>query len=503
MPNYGFLIDQSRCIGCHACTVACKLENAVPLGVFRTWVKYVEKGAFPDTRRYFQVTRCNHCANPPCVYICPTRAMYRRPDGIVEFDPDRCIGCKACMQACPYDAIYIDPENHTAAKCHFCSHRTDLGLEPACVIVCPTHAIIAGDLDDPESEIFRRLAARDASVRRPEQGTRPKLFYIGADEATLSPEAARRDQYIFAEWGPTAYTGPLTPETLAGAPARTVYDVPHERPWHWPVPVYLVTKAAGAGVYFLASLGLALGLFGSEVFFGLGAGLLAAALTAITGLLLVADLARPERFIYVLLKAQPRSWLALGGYILGIFGVWVGLWWVLRLLGLRSVADGLAYPGALLALAAAGYTAFLLGQCEGRDLWQSPLLLPHLLAEALLAGAALLLAGPALGLASGGEGELLRPVFLGALLAHGLFVGAEFAGRHPTLAARLAAKRIIAGPYRGLFWGGAVGAGILLAGTIALLPGPAFWALGGLLSIIGLLAYNWAFIMGPQEIPNS
>ncbi|MGH2544134.1 MAG: 4Fe-4S dicluster domain-containing protein, partial [Ardenticatenaceae bacterium] len=146
--NYGFLIDHRKCIGCHACSTACKSENEVPLGVYRTWVKYVEKGTFPHTRRSFQVTRCNHCANPPCVRICPVTAMYQRADGIVEFDPAVCIGCKACLQACPYDAIYIDPDTGTAAKCHFCSHRTDIGLQPACVVVCPEEAIIAGDLDN-------------------------------------------------------------------------------------------------------------------------------------------------------------------------------------------------------------------------------------------------------------------------------------------------------------------------------------------------------------------
>src|SRR5205814_7501179 len=98
--RYGFVIDQRTCIGCHACTVACKEENRVPLGAFRTWVKYVEKGTFPNTRRYFSVLRCNHCDNAPCVTICPTVALYRRPDGIVDFDGGRCVGCKGCMQAC-------------------------------------------------------------------------------------------------------------------------------------------------------------------------------------------------------------------------------------------------------------------------------------------------------------------------------------------------------------------------------------------------------------------
>jgi Fe-S-cluster-containing dehydrogenase component len=101
------VLDQTKCIGCHACTTACKAENQVPLGVTRTYVKAVEVGTFPQVRRAFQVTRCNQCANPPCVAACPTGAMYQREDGIVDFNKAICIGCKACMAACPYDAIFI------------------------------------------------------------------------------------------------------------------------------------------------------------------------------------------------------------------------------------------------------------------------------------------------------------------------------------------------------------------------------------------------------------
>ena len=94
--KFGFLIDHRKCIGCHACSLACKEEHQVPLGVYRTWVKYVEKGAFPNTRRLFTVLRCNHCEDAPCVTICPVTALYKRSDGIVDFNPETCIGCKAC-----------------------------------------------------------------------------------------------------------------------------------------------------------------------------------------------------------------------------------------------------------------------------------------------------------------------------------------------------------------------------------------------------------------------
>ncbi|MDL5363848.1 polysulfide reductase NrfD [Halalkalicoccus sp. NIPERK01] len=200
ITNYGFVIDNRRCIGCHACTVACKAEHDDPIGVNKTWVKYIEKGEFPNTNRNFSVMRCNHCDDSPCTDVCPVTALWEREDGIVDFDTERCIGCKACMQGCPYDALYIDPETSTAAKCNYCSHRVDSGREPACVTVCPEDAIIAGDTENPETKITETISDQEVQARKPEKGTEPKLFYVDGDEGSLTPgTTAREEHYMWSD----------------------------------------------------------------------------------------------------------------------------------------------------------------------------------------------------------------------------------------------------------------------------------------------------------------
>ncbi|UHQ96278.1 polysulfide reductase NrfD (plasmid) [Natrinema halophilum] len=144
--------------------------------------------------------RCNHCDDSPCTDVCPVTALWEREDGIVDFDPDRCIGCVACMQGCPYDALYIDPETSTAAKCNYCSHRVDAGREPACVTVCPEDAIISGDMEDNDTEITATMSRQEVQARKPEKGTEPKLFYVDGDEGSTTPgTSGREDHYMWSD----------------------------------------------------------------------------------------------------------------------------------------------------------------------------------------------------------------------------------------------------------------------------------------------------------------
>ena len=192
--NLGYLVDLSNCIGCKACEVACKAENNVPLGSWRLRVKYVDAGKYPTVKRAFTPLRCNQCDNAPCERICPVSALHTLENGIVDIDKDRCIGCAACIIACPYGAIYMDPVTHTADKCNFCAHRIEGGLQPACVVACPTGANVFGDLDESESLISRYIASHtDTRVRKPEKGTRPKHFYTNSGAVNLEPLAAKRE----------------------------------------------------------------------------------------------------------------------------------------------------------------------------------------------------------------------------------------------------------------------------------------------------------------------
>jgi Fe-S-cluster-containing dehydrogenase component/formate-dependent nitrite reductase membrane component NrfD len=515
--RYGFVIDQRKCIGCHACTVACKEENRVPLGAFRTWVKYIERGTFPNTRRYFSVLRCNHCDSAPCVTICPTVALYRRDDGIVDFDGARCIGCKSCMQACPYDALYIDPETLTAAKCNYCAHRVEVGLEPACVIVCPERAIIAGDLDDPASQIATIVAREPVQVRKAEQGTRPKVFYLGADAAALTPELqVPSERYLWAQ-RPAEEIDLIKMVAAAqeadhahgsAALSRPVYDVPHAvRPWGWKVSAYLWTKSISAGALLVAAFA------GSESWGSLFNGVapaLSLLFLAITTALLVVDLKRPERFAYILLKPNWRSWLVWGAWILMAFGASGVVWLVGGVTGRSDLLHLALAPAVLLALATAGYSAFLFGQAEGRDFWQSPLVLPHLIIAAVVAGAATLSVAAAVAPLQSTQADpsaTLWPLLFLSLVAHGFLVALEVFNRHAVHDATIAARLIRRGPYRARFWSGVVVGGMFVPMAL-MIAGAAsdstfLSTLGALLALGGLWVWEDLWVKAGQSVPLS
>jgi Fe-S-cluster-containing dehydrogenase component len=178
MARLAMVIDTKKCVGCMDCVVACKTENNVPEGFNRDWITQDAKGKFPNVHLEIRSERCNHCDNPPCVYCCPTGASHiHNYGGVVLVDHDVCIGCKACVASCPYDARFVHPEGYVD-KCTFCIHRVEKGMDPACVSVCPTHCMYFGDLDDPNSKVSQLLNERKHHALIPEAGTKPHIFYL-------------------------------------------------------------------------------------------------------------------------------------------------------------------------------------------------------------------------------------------------------------------------------------------------------------------------------------
>ena len=200
---YGFLVDTEKCVGAGKCLTACRVENNVPEGYSRTWVERfvhfkdgrVQVDLVPETgyagsdipainpdlveRAYFAPKLCNQCVDAPCNQVCPVHAAFTSPEGIELVDPDRCIGCAYCVQACPYGVRVINPDTGIADKCTWCYHRIQRDEQPACVEACPVGARVFGRLDDPESEISKRIAKIPTSVLKEHLGTHPKLRYIG------------------------------------------------------------------------------------------------------------------------------------------------------------------------------------------------------------------------------------------------------------------------------------------------------------------------------------
>jgi Fe-S-cluster-containing dehydrogenase component len=209
--KWAMVIDLRKCIGCHACTIACVVENKLPPGVIYRPVIDEEIGEFPNVARRFVPRPCFQCENPPCTPVCPVKATYKRPDGIVTIDYEKCIGCKYCITACPYGARSYDfGENYTdatpslseieeapnfeyhrkwkrtghespvgnARKCHFCLHRIERGLLPQCVTSCIGRATFFGDKNDPDSLVAELIIKPNVMRLKEELGTEPNVYYL-------------------------------------------------------------------------------------------------------------------------------------------------------------------------------------------------------------------------------------------------------------------------------------------------------------------------------------
>ena len=381
-----------------------------------------------------------------------------------------------------------------------CAHRIDAGLEPACVSVCPTEAIIVGDGNDPTSKVAQLVSRRPALVRRPEKETGPGVFYLGAHQATLDPLGAARPEgglYAWATQGapdPQLVTAGHPNGARSSAAALLSYDIPHHAPWGWRVSLYTWTKSIAAGALLVAVLLALTGLLDwSDGVTRWVAPVLALAFLAVTGVLLIWDLKHPFRFYLIFTKRHWSSWLVKGAFIIGGYGGIVGLYLVGSVLDFRVAQQVFGVMGAGLGLATACYTAYLFAQAKARDLWQSPLLPAHLAVQAVLAGAATLLPfavwlSPAHGV------RALEVVLAVAAAVHLLLVWTETSLPHVTAHARLATHEMVRGRFRRLFTVGVVAVGVSIAAPwIGVVAVP--------FALIGLLAHEHAYVQAGQSVP--
>jgi formate-dependent nitrite reductase membrane component NrfD/ferredoxin len=447
--------------------------------------------------------------------------MFKRADGIVDFDKAICIGCKACMAACPYDAIFINPEDHSAEKCNFCAHRIDVGLEPACVVVCPTQAILIGDLNDSDSYVTQIVNREPVNVRRPEKETLPKLFYKGAHQATLDPLAARRPEAGLFMWAEQQQSDELVASgnptyNNSSAAALLSYDIAHSIPWDWRVSLYTWTKGIAAGVYLVAALLILFGRLNPNGSLWLWATpIVSGAFLALTGGLLIWDLEHPERFYLIFTRPQWRSWLVKGAFIITAYSLMLATHFVASLAGAVQLQQWLIVAGLPLAVMTAVYTAYLFAQAKARDMWQNPLLPPHLLVQALLLGSAMLMVAVMMVPAASETPRVntlislrsawpLMWMIASTSLLHVLMVWGEVTLVHPTAHARLAVWEMVSGRYKTDFMVGMLLS--ILGGTlpwIALATDTSIWlGVGGaLFALIGMMIYEQAYVQAGQAVP--
>ncbi len=389
MTRWAMVADLERCVGCQTCTAACRHTNATSPAVQWRKVIDVEAGVFPNVSRTFVPVGCQHCADPPCMHVCPTTATRQRADGIVTIDYSICIGCAYCEVACPYQARFLvhdrhpaygapmqneveRPENErlgVAQKCTFCSDRIDFGLEnrltpgidpratPACVNACIADALHFGDVDDPDSNVSRLLRKQKSFKMHAELQTDPSFHYV---------------------YGPA--DTPDTPVAVApaGGRLRTRGVEPGlQQHWNWKAAMNFLCGGAGSGLFIATALA---GLFTPAL---LPAGWAALALIAIGLGTLLLKIGKPLRALYVLRQPQ-RSWMTREAWIVG----------ALFPIGAFGLGSGNALTltlAALLALAFLFSQAMILHAAKGIPAWRHERIVPLIVATGLAEGSGLLL----------------------------------------------------------------------------------------------------------------
>lgn len=396
-----------------------------------------------------------------------------------------------------------------------------MNLEPACVVVCPTQAILVGDMNDEQSYVAQIVNREPVAVRRPEKETLPKLFYKGAHQATLDPLAARRPDGGLFMWSeqfdsPEHVVSGNPNFNNSSAAALLSYDVAHSIPWDWRVSLYTWTKGIASGVYLVAALLVLwnvlspanpIWIWVTPVVSGL--------FLAITGGLLLWDLEHPERFYMIFTRPQWRSWLVKGAFIIAGYTLVLLVHFVASFTESTVVQTWLMIPGIPLAALTAIYTAYLFAQAKARDMWQNPLLPPHLLVQAMLLGSGVMIVVVSV------TGEFTRTARMGpdgarthtyaliwilaiTSLIHVLMIWGEVSLTHPTAHARLAIWEMVRGRYRNDFWVGTVLSifgGLLpwlaILGVVSFTIGAA----GAPLALIGLMLYENAYVQAGQSVP--
>jgi len=383
----------------------------------------------------------------------------------------------------------------------------EANLEPACVIVCPTQAIIAGDLDNPASTASRMVETEKVSVRKPYKGTEPKLYYKGIEGDLLEPaRLSRQSTYVFADQRDQR----PTQQTFDPKFTREVYDVSHPAPWGWKIAAYLWTKSIAAGVMLVAAISLVLSPAAEPPIANIAAPVIALGFLAATMALLIFDLKRPDRFFYLFTKANTKSWLVLGGYILMLYGIALVLW-LLAGIFLEHIPRLLVWITMLLAMASAGYSASLFAQARGRDLWQTRLFLWHLIVQAFLAGSAALVLVEWFGESTAWDDYAVAVVSaIALLLSPGVSLALilfETFRPHHSQDSRLAVNQMIKGRFKISFWGLTIGLGhvlplLLFSAAIWLDTDQLYPAIASLV-LLGLWFYENLWVKAGPSVPLS